>query len=134
MAFKMNKKNVRFGEGTGSSPKKFIGGLMGFGQNQKIMDMQKEGLDKTYQQMSEKIGEEKARKFMKATRGYDPTPTAGAQGNVVNNPETQNVEGGGRTFMATNKIGKTVTGGGSATGGNLKERLRSILQELENKG
>ena len=31
MAFKMNKKNVNFGEGTGSSPKKFLGGSGVFG-------------------------------------------------------------------------------------------------------
>tara|TARA_Y100001972_G_scaffold8863_1_gene9356 strand:+ start:511 stop:957 length:447 start_codon:yes stop_codon:yes gene_type:complete len=147
MAFKMNKKNVNFGEGTGSSPKKFIGAAMGmfggsFGQNQKIMDMQKRSLDKRYQQMSDKIGEDKARKFMKATSGYDPAPTAGAQGAVVGDPETQDAgdpnleakkaaKGGGGIFGG---IGKAVRGDGSATGsGNLKDRLRSILQELENK-
>jgi hypothetical protein len=144
MAFKMNKKNVSFGEGTGSSPKKFggmigaMGGMFGgsFGQNQKIMDMQKRGLDKMYQQMSDKIGEDKARKFMKATRGYDPAPTAGAQGTMVGDPGTQdagdpNIEankaakGGGGFF---GRVGKAVRGDGS-----LKDRLRSILQELENK-
>ena len=146
MAFKMNKKNVSFGEGTGSSPKKFIGAAMGmfgigggsYGHNQKMMEMQKNRLDKQYQQMSDKIGEEKASKYMKARHGYEPTPTAGAQGTIVGDPGTQDAgdfignleakkaaKGGGGVFGG---IGKAVRGDGS-----LKDRLRSILQELENK-
>ena len=142
MAFKMNKKNVSFGEGTGSSPKKF-GGLIGamggvFGGSR----LPKGLLDKQYKKMSEKYGEEKAGKTMKTMYGYEPTPTAGAQGTMVGDPGTQdagdpNIEakkaakGGGGIFGG---IGKVVRGDGSATGGgNLKDRLRSILQELENK-
>ena len=142
MAFKMNKKNVSFGEGTGSSPKKFGGmiGAMGgvFGGSR----LPKGLLDKQYKKMSEKYGDEKAGKHMKTMYGYEPTPTAGAQGTMVGDPGTQdagdpNIEakkaakGGGGIFGG---IGKVVRGDGSATGsGNLKDRLRSILQELENK-
>ena len=142
MAFKMNKKNVNFGEGTGSSPKKFGGmiGAMGgvFGGSR----LPKGLLDKQYKKMSEKYGEEKAGKNMKTMYGYEPTPTAGAQGTMVGDLGTQdagdpNIEakkaakGGGGIFGG---IGKVVRGDGSATGGgNLKDRLRSILQELENK-
>ena len=137
MAFKMNKKNVNFGEGTGSSPKKFIGAAMGmFGGGGLRPKLPKEFLDKTYQKMSDKIGEEKAGKYMKTMHGYEPTPTAGAQGTMVGDPGTQdagdpNIEakkaakGGGGFFGG---IGKAVRGDGS-----LKERLRGILQELENK-
>ena len=132
MAFKMNKKNVNFGEGTGSSPKKFIGAAMGrfggaFGQNQKMMDMQKNRLDKRYQLMSEKMGEEKAGKFMKAMHGYEPTPTASAEGTAVSDPGTQDA---GDPNLQANKAAK---GGEGMFGGNLKERLRGILQALENK-
>ena len=136
MAFKMNKKNVSFGEGTGSSPKKFGGmiGAMGgvFGGSR----LPKGLLDKQYKKMSEKYGDEKAGKHMKTMYGYEPTPTAGAQGTMVGDPGTQdagdpNIEakkaakGGGGIFGG---IGKVVRGDGS-----LKDRLRSILQELENK-
>ena len=132
MAFKMNKKNVSFGEGTGSSPKKFIGAGMGmfggsFGQNQKMMDMQKKSLDKQYEMMADKMGEDKARKFMKATRGYDPAPTASAEGTAVSDPGTQDA---GDPNLEAKKAAK---GRGGMFGGNLKERLRGILQELENK-
>jgi hypothetical protein len=146
MAFKMNKKNVNFGEGTGSSPKKFggmigaMGGILGGGSFGSRLP--KGLLDKQYKKMSEKYGEEKAGKTMKTMYGYEPTPTAGAQGTMVGDPGTQdagdpNIEakkaakGGGGIFGG---IGKVVRGDGSATGGgNLKDRLRSILQELENK-
>ena len=136
MAFKMNKKNVSFGEGTGSSPKKFGGmiGAMGgvFGGSR----LPKGLLDKQYKKMSEKYGDEKAGKHMKTMYGYEPTPTAGAQGTMVGDPGTQdagdpNIEankaakGGGGFF---GRVGKAVRGDGS-----LKDRLRSILQELENK-
>ena len=146
MAFKMNKKNVNFGEGTGSSPKKFggmigaMGGVFGGGSAKSLIP--KELLDKQYQKMSDKLGEEKAGKYMKKLHGYEPTPTVGAQGGVVSDPGTQDAgdpnleakkaaKGGGGFFGG---IGKLVRGDGSATGsGNLKDRLRSILQELENK-
>ena len=143
MAFKMNKKNVSFGEGTGSSPKKFggmigamggvFGGASGFGSR-----LPKGLLDKQYKKMSEKYGEEKAGKHMKTMYGYEATPTAGAQGTIVGDPGTQDAgdfignleakkaaKGGGGVFGG---IGKAVRGDGS-----LKDRLRSILQELENK-
>ena len=115
MAFKMNKSVFNFGE---------------------MMDMQKKRLDKRYQLMSDKIGEEKAGKYMKAMHGYEPTPTASAEGTAVSDPGTQDAgdpnleakkaaKGGGGFFGG---IGKAVRGDGS-----LKERLRGILQELENK-
>ena len=142
MAFKMNKKNVSFGEGTGSSPKKFggmigaMGGMFGGGGVLGGSRLPKGLLDKQYKKMSEKYGEEKAGKHMKTMYGYEPTPTAGAQGTIVGDPGTQdagdpNIEankaakGGGGVFGG---IGKAVRGDGS-----LKDRLRSILQELENK-
>ena len=142
MAFKMNKKNVSFGEGTGSSPKKFggmigaMGGMFGGGGVLGGSRLPKGLLDKQYKKMSEKYGEEKAGKHMKTMYGYEPTPTAGAQGTIVGDPGTQdagdpNIEankaakGGGGFFGG---VGKAVRGDGS-----LKDRLRSILQELENK-
>tara|TARA_R100000654_G_scaffold16885_2_gene35358 strand:+ start:1021 stop:1329 length:309 start_codon:yes stop_codon:yes gene_type:complete len=78
MAFKMNKKNVNFGEGTGSSPKKFIGGVGGlvggsfgipsvFGERGKAM---REDLrNKQYESMVEKHGEEKANLKMRMIHG-----------------------------------------------------------------
>mgnify|MGYP003125605213 CR=1 FL=1 len=144
MAFKMNKKNVSFGEGTGSSPKKFggmigaMGGMFGGGGVLGGSRLPKGLLDKQYKKMSEKYGEEKAGKHMKTMYGYEPTPTAGAQGTIVGDPGTQDAgdfignleakkaaKGGGGVFGG---IGKAVRGDGS-----LKDRLRSILQELENK-
>ena len=141
MAFKMNKSLFSFGEGTGSSPKKFLGGAMGMlggilgggslGQSQKMMDIQKKGLDKQYQAMAEKIGEEKAGNYMKSVHGYEPTSTPTTGGSMVKN--ISNVVQG-----ATNAAQSDVadgTGGsrtfGKVGGGNLKERIKSILQELE---
>ena len=78
MAFKMNKNNVNFGEGTGSSPKKFLGGAMGMlggvlggGGRSFGPKLPKELLDKQYQKMSDKYGDEKAGKYMKTMHGYE---------------------------------------------------------------
>ena len=76
MAFKMNKKNVNFGEGTGSSPKKFGMGLMGgtmnmFGRfgGEKGKAMREDLRNRQYESMVEKHGEEKANLKMRMIHG-----------------------------------------------------------------
>ena len=115
MAFKMNKNNVNFGEGTGSSPNKFIGAVIG-------------GL--ALRNRLKKRNEDKR---------------AGAQGEVVSDPGTQDAQDPNLEANKAAKLGgfggiaRGIMGGGGSfggginKGGSLKDRLRSILQELENK-
>ena len=78
MAFKMNKKNVNFGEGTGSSPKKFLGGsgvfgggVMGMtgGFGEKATARREDMRNRQYESMVEKHGEEKANLKMRMIHG-----------------------------------------------------------------
>ena len=84
MAFKMNKNNVNFGEGTGSSPKKFLGGAMGMlrgvfgggggggsfgGFGEKGKAMREDLRNRQYESMVEKHGEEKANLKMRMIHG-----------------------------------------------------------------
>jgi len=56
MAFKMNKNNVNFGEGTGSSPIKFGMGAFG-GFNAEQLRMQADAMDRMRQPLVDKMKE-----------------------------------------------------------------------------
>ena len=52
MAFKMNKKNVNFGEGTGSSPNKFSPNV-----NSKMLRMQADAMDRMRRPLLDALGQ-----------------------------------------------------------------------------
>ena len=70
MAFKMNKSVFNFGEGTGSSPNKFISAM---GMNAKMLRMQADAMDSMRKPLVDKMKEQTQ-----------------AEGSVVTDPQAQN--------------------------------------------